>query len=275
MGGWWRYLRQLALFNWIVLLAGYLAGRFSSTEPVKRTDTASTPATNGKKPEEDTSKTAALVAVLGLITPLAVALGALAVTGTVGRIQRNAEQKTEVAFILVVVASGLWLVGSLLNDRFFRALFRVIATLIAVIGTIFALVAAIATAERKPRPQIEASLNNTHTILTATVKAAGLKTEDRLAIEVDALTWVNRYPRPRAATPSLYESYVGPDKDGNVVQKLSVAIPKRSRTAPKKTFTHVGMKAYTGESAPGCDDFVKAVKKKKAGSGCLILSLAK
>jgi hypothetical protein len=213
---------------------------------------------------------AALVAILGLVAPLATALGALALTGTVGRIQRNAEVLTLAAFILVVLASGLWAAGLLLKGGASTAS-RLVATLFAVAGTCLALVAAIVTAGRQPRPRIDASLNEAGSVLTATVTASSLKTEDRLAIVVDGLEAPPVGPNSTVGQTSLYQAYVGPDQDGNVSQKVSLSVPANK-------FTNVGVKAFTGRISPSCDDLaekkVQVKSQKESGTGCVVLSVS-
>lgn len=212
---------------------------------------------------EESSNLPALVAVLGLIAPLAAALGALALTGTVGRIQRNAEARTELAFILVVAASAVWGIGLILGSKWLR----VLAVATAAAGTVFALLAAITTAHRQSRPQIRATLNDTHTVITATVTASGLAIGDRLAIEVDGLVWRSRNEVPAPTKPSLYQAYIGPDQDGHISQTVSVAVPQE--------YNAVGVKAYTGKQSPHCNDFGEAVASRESGTGCVIMSLAK
>jgi hypothetical protein len=62
---------------------------------------------------------------------------------------------------------------------------------------------------------------------------------------------------------------VGPDQDGNVSQKIVVAVPA------KEKYDSIGIKAYTGPDSPHCNDFGEAANNKKSGTGCVIMSLAK
>jgi hypothetical protein len=276
---------RLGVSTWLSFLCGYFWGRRTAVQrPSGQPDSTAKEAT---EPEDKTSKGAELVGILGLIAPLAAALGTLALTGTVGRIQRNAAPETRWAFILVVVASGFWGVGLLLKakdkwntrDRWSFGL-RSVATVLAALGTVLALKAAITTAERQPRPHISVSLNSAHTVVTATVTASSLRTESRLAIFVDGLVWPPASKAPNRKI-SLYEAYVGPDKDGNVTQTASVAVPA------KQGFTHIGVQAFTGKVSRGCDDLQQKAEHGKSGAparpdsqiesgtGCVVQSLAK
>jgi hypothetical protein len=214
---------------------------------------------------EESGGVSTLVAVLGLIAPLATAIGALALTGTVGRIQRNAEVETAFAFILVVVASGCWGIGLLVGERWSKLL-RGLAIGLTAAGTVFALLAAITTAHRQSRPQIQASFDEKKSMLTATVTASGLPIDDRLAIEVDGLVWKSRNEVPAPTKPQLYQAYVGADQDGHISQTVSVAVPKG--------YNAVGVKAYTGGKSPHCNDFGDAIASTESGTGCVIISVA-
>jgi hypothetical protein len=257
---WLRAVLWLALLSWLLSKGG--------TAPQPALPQKRNAADGNSKASDKTSNGPSLIAILGLIAPLATALGALALTGTVGRIQRNAEGRTEVAFILVVAASAIWGVGLLFAGPWTKWV-RVVATAVAATGTIFALLAAITTAGRQARPQIDASLNAAHTELTATVKASSLDIEDRLAIVVDGLTSRARNEIPEPTRPSLYQAYVGPDQDGNVSQKIEVAVPAKDK------YDSIGIKAYSGSESPHCNDFGEAARNKKSGTGCVIMSLAK
>jgi hypothetical protein len=224
---------------------------------------------------------AGLVVVVGLVAPLGLALGTLALTGTVGRIQRNAEWQTLGAYGAVVLGSGLWALGSFKWTRL--AGLKPAAVLFAVVGTIVALWAAIFTAGRQPRPRIAVSLNQPLTELSVTVSATALKTGDRLAIVVDALKLKDQkdpISGYETVGPSLYQAYVGPDPDGKVTQTASVRIPSTDVTA-------VGVRATTATEFPDCNDRAENANKTeqtgkaeskeakktqdKAGTGCVIM----
>jgi hypothetical protein len=204
-----------------------------------------------------------LVVVLGLVAPLGVALGTLALTGTVGRIQRNAMWQTIGAYTAVVVGSGLWALGSFKWKKLVG--FKQAAVAFTVAGTIIALWAAIFTAGRQPRPRISVSLDAPHKELSVSVSATGLKTSDRLAISVDALK-LQRNQDPKTAEyetvgETLYQGYVGPDPDGNVIHRAVVKVPGGEVTA-------IGVRATTASVFPACNDREEA--NNVSGTGCVI-----
>jgi hypothetical protein len=233
-----------------------------------------------------------LTDVLAPIAPLAAALGALAATGTIGRMQRDHPVPTSIAFGLVVFAAAVWLLGSLpWPGKDTQTVLRAIAAAFFTAGSVVAIVLAIKAAGAEPRPHIEASLSPDRSTVTATVNASNLTSKQRLAILVDALN-------AGAVHLHLYQAYVGADSDGNVKQTISVRVPNAG-------VTDIGVKAFTNQLSPKCDDLApetqpeaeekstagqakketpqqeeqKKAKEKQAdpgsGTGCVILSVAK
>jgi len=217
-------------------------------------------------------KTPALESVVALVAPLGLAIGALAVSGPIGRVQRDAPELFAIAISVLVIGSGLWFLSSLPKPR----AWQVASIAFLLVGFIGALLITIFTAANQPRPRISAALSDDRAKITANIRASSLGTDERLAIFVDGLTREKTGPEP---TERLYRAFVGPDGDGNVEQAITLPLPNGG-------VTDVGIKAFTGSESPACDDFAAnataaqgaeegASEKSKVGSGtgCVIVSL--
>jgi hypothetical protein len=210
-----------------------------------------------------------------LVTALIGLLGALTLSGTVGRVQRNHPKGFTIAICLVVVAAAAWILANQWEKR--AGLLRGAALGLAVIGYGIAIAITIATANDEPRPHITTKLSRNRSVLHATVKASDLPVKDRLKVQVDLL---QRKPNPGSGDPlfstspqSIYRAYIGPDADGNVKQSFATPLPRRG------PFTDVGIKAFTGSASPGCDDLVVLPNQRQttgyrgSGTGCVIIAL--
>lgn len=173
-----------------------------------------------------------LASIVVLVTPFIGALGALAVTGTIGRVQRNEAGMTSWALILVLFAGTLWLVASQFPSA--AKWIRLFACVPAVIGFALGLSAAVDTTNDEPRPRIEASLSDDARKLTAEVTASSMETDDRLAIFIDAFNGETGESR------SVYYAFQGPDADGNADTTVSTAVPPGP-------YDYVSVQAFTGD----------------------------
>ena len=133
-----------------------------------------------------------------------------------------------------------------------------LAAICTALGFIIALGLVFDNADEKPRPSIDATLSDDHSKLTAHITASNLRTDDRLALKVDLATVDPRFtvdsvhPFLKYGTLPLERTYVGPDSDGNVDQRITMSIP------PGGNYTNLVIKAFTGaandsrrEFAPG------------------------
>jgi hypothetical protein len=203
-----------------------------------------------------------------LIAPLVAALGGLALTGTIGRVQRDDPLGISIAIGLVVASGALWVVASVTTaptgdehrgplDTFLR----IVSIVLAAAGFVLALAVAVSTANNEARPQISAILSKDYSKLTTQVTASGLPSNNRLAFRIDLL-------KKSEFVRSLYQAYVGPDSDGNVKQTIKTPLPQGN-------YNEIGIKAYTGTTAPFCDDFA-AVRENAtigSGTGCVLISI--
>lgn len=237
--------------------------------------TIQTPKRDGRKsaPEEggNTGKDVAgnLTSIGMLVAPLIAAMGGLALTGTIGRVQRDEPTGFCIALALVIASGVLWVAASNVPDWKIREKLTLstavkgVAFLFGGIGFATALALAVNTANNAPRPQITPTLilGDGGSKLKTEIKASNLATDRRLAFRVDLL-------RRMEVVGHVYESYIGPDGDGNIDETVTVALPKSD-------FTEIGVKAYTGTTSPSCDDFslVRDDDQFLTGTGCVIITL--
>ena len=208
---------------------------------------------------------AGIAGVAILVAPLITAVSGLALTGTIGRVQRDAPDLLSIAIGFVIVAGTLWVVASTFtapkageNHSKRDLALRWVALGFAALGFLFAILAAISTANNEPRPRITPTLSDDRSELTLEIETSSLSTERRLAVRVDLLD-------EHGPVGQVYEAYVGPDEDGNVDYTVTLPLPASG-------YTRIGAMAYT-EEEPICDRFVRAVDDSKPGTGCVIISL--
>lgn len=236
-------------------------------------------ATGADKPTTG-QKSVGLAAIGVLIAPLTVAIGSLAVSGPLGRVQRNEPVLFVIALVVLVVGSALWFLTSLpKNPKFWQ----VVAVVFVILGYGGALAVAVLTADNQPRPRIAATLNNERTKITGTITAASMATDDRLAIFIEALARNEPGSEEEFSVDErLYRAFIGPDEDGKVEQ--SITMPLR-----RKGVTDIRIKAFTGTDSPVCDPLAppagsearrqegeeKAAKQSRdeSGTSCAIISL--
>jgi hypothetical protein len=220
---------------------------------------------NGK----EESKTATGIATIGmLVGPLIAALGGLALTGTIGRVQRDDPLGISIAIGLVIVAGVLWVAAETFtapkanqNRSTLDIVLRSVAFVFAAAGFILALAVAVATANNEPRPKITPTLSEDGGKLTTHVTASNLPTNHRLAIRINTL-------KDEEFLSTRYRAYVGPDSDGNVDQSVTIPLPEGD-------FTEIEIKAFTGTDSASCDDFAEVLESSTFGSGtgCVIIAI--
>lgn len=222
-----------------------------------------------------------LTAIAMLVVPLLTAVSGLALTGTIGRVQRDEPKSFAIAIGLVIAAGTIWVLASVLTDpkserrRSLReVLLKLAALSLAAVGFVLAICAAIDAANNEPRPQITSTLSEDGTKLTVNVKASNLATEKRLAIRVDLLS-------QEGSVGEAYEAYIGPDGDGNVDHTATVSLPKSG-------YSRIGVRAHTGSSEPECVRTAEEQREREesdskktdeedlvSGTGCVIITLPK
>lgn len=231
----------------------------------------------------DGEKGLGLTAVAMLVVPLLTAVSGLALTGTIGRVQRDEPKYFAIAIGLVIAAGTVWVLASALtaprhgeSRSLWDILLKLLALSLAAGGFVLAISAAIDAANNEPRPQITSTLSEDGTELTVNVKASNLATEKRLAIRVDLLS-------QEGSVGEAYEAYIGPDGDGSIDHTVTVALPKSG-------YSRIGVRAHTGSSEPKCvrteeeqREMEEAESENKkadeedrvSGTGCVIITLPK
>ncbi|MDQ3725532.1 MAG: hypothetical protein M3335_06550 [Actinomycetota bacterium] len=201
------------------------------------------------------------------MAPLIAAMGGLVLTGTIGRVQRDEPELLSLAILLVVVSGVLWVAAPSFEGAKIIKRWRADvaakrwAFVFGGIGFMLALGIAVNSADNSPRPRLIPTLSEDGSKLTTTIEASNLPSDRRLAFRIDLL-------RQRQTVGHVYEAYVGPDGDGNVNQTITVPLPESG-------YTEIGVKAYTGTSAPGCDDFAEVLDDDDllSGTACAVITI--
>lgn len=141
------------------------------------------------------------------------------------------------------------------------------------------------TARSEARPQVTAGLTPSRASLTVKVTASNMQTRDRLAIAVEPLK-SGQESLVAIGGASLYNAFLGPNSDGKVAHRVTLALPRR------RGFTHVSIRAFTDTASDYCDDAAAEnltemdtgratsgdtrpvkVPAKQSGTACIKLSL--
>lgn len=228
-------------------------------------------------PEKPTANKLNLTGVFGLVAPLAATMALFKATGSIGRIQRDDSKGLLFAIGFVLVAGTMVTVATFLAGEgestkgkwVERSLFG-LAILCTLVGFIIAFSLVFKNSSEEPRPAITAALSDDQSELTAHVTASNLKTDHRLAIRIDLATVGSDttvdglHPSLKEGTLPLERTYVGPDSDGDVDQRIAVWIP------PGGNYTNLVIKAYTADTNRPCRDLVEGTER---GTACTILYL--
>lgn len=198
------------------------------------------------------------------MTPLLAGLAALAVTGTVGRVQRNAPELIGAALVLVLAAGVLWLVAGQIGN--WEKRLRLLACGVALAGFLCGIFAAVSTANDEARPRVEAILSEDGKRLTGTVRASSLETGDRLNIVSIVFDETGKED-----AEVIYSAYEGPDADGELEVPIAANLPPHP-------YTHVSVEAFTADESPGCNDQLGeeeglAAAEESSGTGCVVVSI--
>jgi hypothetical protein len=258
-------------FRWVIEIG---RGKGASVgEAEKSADEAKAPAAPeaGKgeaspQPEEKSGATS--VASIGLlITPLLAAMGGLALTGTIGRVQRDYPECLSVAIGMVVLSGVLWVAAS--NFTAPKAdgkrstldyVFRSLSLFLAGAGFIVAMILAVETANNEPRPEITTALSESGDEITVTVTVPNLSSTRRLAYQVDLV-------EQGSIVETIYQAYVGPDSEGNVDQTAVVKLPVRN------DYGEIGVTAYTGKERPRDCEGSDPDPNAENGAACVVLAV--
>lgn len=254
----------------------------------------------------DDNRTAANIAqVVAPVTAVVAVFTSLAVTGVLGQAQRDEGSWLIAAFACIVGGAVAWLVALLIpapadapqarmsrfgkwirepGERFPKlanalwwlrvrggTILQMLGVAAVGAGIVLGVVGLVKTQQGFQRPAVSASFSKDSSILTAKVTDQGLATGRRLAVLVQGLQEKRQKEKLRlVADPKLlYFAVIGPDENGKINHSVSVHVPK--------SYGLVGVKAWSGETDPGCTIFDEGVVRSgvRTGeeAGCLALRL--
>jgi hypothetical protein len=195
-------------------------------------------------------------ATVGSMTALALALFGFALFSR-GQLERTSPATT-------VRQSGR---GRLVVRVSAQDFVRLVSLATAVAGVMLAFAAAVHAASADPRPSITASLSPDSPVVTGTVQAANLASDDEVIVYIDGIK------DPFSAKPPgvrLTRATVGPDADG----KVDVQV--QARFQPGR-FTHIILRAFTEHTDnSACSNGTKGLsvgERTAPGAACFILPL--
>jgi hypothetical protein len=227
-----------------------------------------------KGTDMDDSKKASLGAMAAAAAALVSGVGALTLTGALGRVQRNNGLLFGIGLLLVVLGAAAWVVGALISPEA-RPLKRWkmtigigpglqgVGVVASLIGLVVALLAAVATANDTEQPSVKLTLADDGKTATGVATVANLSSQDRLTVNVDGLT---RQGSDRYAEANLFQGYVGPDSDGKATIEAKVPLP------PDR-FDALGIRAWTAGKPDDCGAYPTDQADPESGTGCIILQL--
>jgi hypothetical protein len=219
-----------------------------------------------------------VLAITGAASALIAVLSGLAVTGALQQMQRNHGGLILLAFILVLAAASLWLVGWILrpppppraspseivlpagipspsksglepsSGHGHQPVLRVVAAILFLVGTLIAIGTLIRTQHDRQRAAVSATWDANAELLKGEATVHNLGTEQRLVTMAVGLKLVriDKHTERRYVPDLSYIAISGPDANGAVTQKLSYHFKDITR------YQAVGVSASTSRSN-GCD----------------------
>lgn len=225
---------------------------------------------------------ASLTAFIGVVS-------ALAVTGLLGRTERDHGDLFLGAVACVLVAAVFWVSAAIFTPAavpereqpspfqrltpWWRSLTRVlknqkrlqfVGLLFLAGGFVCGFIAVLRTQHSPDRPTITAEVQGNK--LVATVTAAGLNSNDRVIVWVDGLRIENVPDYHVIKSQHLYFASVGADGDGNVDESVKLNVGSGRWDA-------VGIRAFAGDKSE-CQTDTNLDLVEEAGPGCVIVPLS-
>jgi len=216
------------------------------------------------------------------------AISALAVTGLLGRTERDHGDLFLAAVACVLVAAVFWVSAAIFTPgaalekeqpRRFRRLrltwrslrrglqnqkrLQFVGLLFLAAGFVCGFIAVLGTQHSPDRPTITAEVQGDK--LVATVTAAGLNSNDRVIVWVDGLRIDNAPDYHVIKSQHLYFASVGADGDGNVNESVKLNVGSGRWDA-------VGIRAFAGDKSE-CQTDTSLDLVETAGPGCVIVPL--
>ena len=215
-----------------------------------------------------------LPSVAAAATALIAGVGALTVTGALGRVQRNIGTWFAIALTLVVVGAGLWLAGTLIGPKLklklgrrrlgVAQLAKVLGVLVSLAGVVAGFGTAIDAANDTEQPSVTIKVDPRNLVLTGTVTVENLSSQEHLTVYVQGLERGQKGYEPRAY---VSQAFVGPNGDGEASQQLNIQLP------PGR-FDAVLVRAFTSDNPQECGVHAKGgAGDRKDFSGCVLVEL--
>jgi hypothetical protein len=180
---------------------------------------------------DDGFPTFEVAALVGGVTALLTGIGALSLTGTLGRVQRNHPTAFAIALGLVVVGVTLVALGAVLARRSerlsgFGTALWIAGALGTAAGVIVGFVVAVASAGQTERPSLDVRLDQERLTVTGTASVSDMSSRDSLEVRVYGLRdYDHELLTPAMQSVPLARMVVGPDGDGKATQNLDVRLP--------------------------------------------------
>jgi hypothetical protein len=204
---------------------------------------------------------------------LVTGVGALTLTGVLGRVQRNSGAAFAAAVGFVIFGAAVWLIGSMISKRARttkwrgrnigpRAAVQILGVVLTLVGLFIGFLAAISTADDTEQPDVTLTLDAHARFATGAAKVSNLSSEDRLSVFVDGLA---DKKGGGFESSNLYQAFVGPDGDGDAHNDIKVRVP------PGR-FDAVGIRAFTSPHPADCGKYPRK-ETSEEGTGCAILRL--
>lgn len=203
--------------------------------------------------------------LLAALPALGALLTALAITGDlVGRMARNHPWATFGAFGCAALAVFLGALAAFGLRESSNEERRVLYVGLVVLGAglVFTVYAGVRTWGDRPQPSITVTPKR-GSLVTVAVRGTGLRSSDRLVVEVEQLLRATDDRGALAWKPGqeLYGASLGPDGSGDVTQSFDVPLPAGD-------FDDVGARAWVGDEPRDC-------YRKGGSTGCVRVHLSR
>jgi|GEM_PF-4263664 len=224
-----------------------------------------------KEEQEEEGISIRLASLVAAAAGLVSAIGALAATGTLGRVQRNHDLALKWAIWLVALGALAWLLGTVFKD--WRAILIAAAGVLTVAGVGTGYDAAIDSVNDTEQPAIDVTLDRGALVVRGRATVANLASDESLTVAVHGAVREDRRRltrRPRFTRrwrfTRLWRSVRGPDGDGNAETAIAVGLPSGR-------FDAVRVRAFTGKD-PGrrCGSY-KRSNDEDGGTACQLIHL--
>ncbi|HEV7774294.1 MAG TPA: hypothetical protein VGO48_13525 [Conexibacter sp.] len=199
-----------------------------------------------------------LTVVIGAVTALVAGVGALTLTGALGRVQRNHDTAFALAIGCVVLGTGIIAMSTAIERTSWRVrghklrkrqTIQVVGMLFALAGVVIGFGAAVSSAAETERPTLDVHFDHRTLTITGTVTASNLSSNDGLEVRVDGLfAPKHAFDHPGDVDytyVNLSRAVIGPDSDGKALERIKVRLPHGGYDA-------IGVTARVGAKEEPC-----------------------